>query len=754
MTDRIRLPGATGGGRPTGGRRMRAVGLGGILALAAGLGFAGSRLVVQAAEPTCSTSVTVNCTFGGFEIDGNTPSNGGTDWTSSTVNTSAAYTNFYDRFNTTADNIMSQGSKESDQSTWTCVTNKAPGKADLGGPFYTTGQFAANSDGVPWAGSIWFQNTHAGFADNVQYLYGDFQRYTTNGDVHLDYEFNKSSTLLGSGCTSLGVRSQGDVLITFDTSNGGAIIFVSAFKFVCSTTTAQGVVCPSGGSFQLASNLVDGSTFAGAANISPAGSDTGVDAGAFGEAGLDLTHTIGNFTCGEFGNAYMKTRSAGTSDIANGKAEVKDFTSPVPFNPGLCPSSHLAKAQADETAQNTTNNTTEGTEGGATDNTNDAALTYTANTAASPLHTAAGHELVYRLAYTNTGGGAASGVTVTDSIPAGTAFVANSCNPSCTTTGTPVTSVSFSLGSQTPTGATPVYMYFEVTVNATSTSTGTVTIENYGHVSATGETGSDSNHVFADATYAPASGLHKKEADVQPNNQYCNTATGGAASSNAACASLLGTAVSPTYVDGPISVTPGDVLQYQLVYSNTGNSPATGVVVSDSIPSGATYVASSCSPACTTTGTPVTSVSWTFSSVAAGGSQTVSFKVKLAATFANGTTANVSNHGAVVTDQEASQDSNTVVANVTATGALALIKSASVSGSTITYTITYFNTGSGNLINQTISDVIPSGLSFVSCSGGTGSCGNNSGTVTWTVDAAGGTSASSPAGTLTLVVSL
>jgi len=737
--------------RAGGSRRLRFAGLGSILAVALGLGFAGSRLVVQAAEPACTTSVTVNCTFGGFEIDGNTPPNGSLDWTSSAVNTSAAYTNFYDRFNTTADNIMSNGSKESDQTTWSCVTSKAPGKTDLGGPWYTTGQFAANGSGIPWAGSIWFENTHPGFNDNVQYLFGNFQRFTTNGDVHLDYEFNKSSTHLASGCTSLGVRSQGDVLVTFDTNNGGAIIFVSAFKWVCTGSVAQGVVCPDGGSFQLAANLVDGSTFAGTANISPAGSDSGVSAGAFGEAGLDLTHTIGNFTCGEFGNAYMKTRSAGTSDIANGQAEVKDFTSPVPFNPGLCPSSHLSKAQADETTQNATNSTTESTEGGTQDNTDDAALTYTADTAASPLAVNPGDELVYRLNYTNTGGGPASNVVVTDSIPAGTAFVAGSCNPSCTTTGTPVTSVSYSLGSQAS-GAS-VFVYFEVTVNATSATAGTVTIENFGHVTATGETGSDSNHVFATTTYSPSSSLHKKEADVQPTNQYCNTANGGATTSNPACASVQGAAVAAVFVDGPISSTPGDVLEYQLVYTNNGNAPATNVVVSDQIPSGSSYVASSCSPSCTTVGTPVTAVSWTFSSVAAGGSQTVTFKVQLAATATSGTHDSVSNHGSVSTDQEASQDSNTVVANITGTGALALLKSASVSGSTITYTITYFNTGNGNLTGQTISDVIPAGLTFVSCSGGTGSCSNSSGTVTWTVDAAAGTSASSPAGTLTLVLS-
>jgi uncharacterized repeat protein (TIGR01451 family) len=723
-----------------------------VISALATFGLVGAADHAQAAEPACSTSVTVNCTFAGFEIDGDTTPNGALDWTSSAVNTSAAYTNFYDRFNSTSDDIMSMGAKESDQSSWSCTTSKAPGKSDLGGSSYSTGQFAPSA-GKAWAGSIWFENTHPGFSDNVQYLFTNFQRYATNGDVHLDVEFNKATSTLSGTCSGLPKRSQGDILITYDTSNGGAQITVDAFKWTCSTTTQQGVVCPSGGSWVEASSLVAGSTFDGTANLSPAQSDPNVTGGAFGEAGIDLTHTIGNLGCGEFGDTYMKTRSAGTSDIANGKAEVKDFTNPTPFNSGLCPSSHLAKAQADETTQNIANQTSESTEGSTQDNSDDAGLTYTQDTSASPLAVNPGDELVYRLAYTNTGAGAASGVTVTDSIPAHTTFVAGSCNPSCVTNGPPVTSVTFNLGGEPPTNGTPIYLYFEVTVDVNASSAGSTTIDNVGHVTATSETGSDSNHVYARTDFEPASSLHKKQADAQPAVQYCNTASGGAAASNAACATVPGSVVaSPTFVDTPISVTPGDVVEYKLVYRNDGTAPATGVTVTDAIPSGTTYVASSCSPSCTTTGTPVSGLSWTFSSEPVGNSETMTFEVRLGSTYTNGTVDSVSNYGSFDTDQETGGNSNTVVANVTATGVLGLIKSAAVSGHQITYTIGYFNTGNGSLSNQTITDTIPAGLSFVSCSGGT-SCSNQSGTVSWTVGSvAAGTTPSSPAGTVTLVV--
>jgi len=97
-----------------------------------------------------------------------------------------------------------------------------------------------------------------------------------------------------------------------------------------------------------------------------------------------------------------------------------------------------------------------------------------------------------------------------------------------------------------------------------------------------------------------------------------------------------------------------------------------------------------------------------------------------------------------------------VVANVTATGVLAIVKSATVSGGQITYTIKYFNTGNGNLTGQVISDTIPSGLKFVSCAGTVNCAGGvvgAGGTISWTVDAAAGTTLASPAGTVTLVLS-
>jgi uncharacterized repeat protein (TIGR01451 family) len=813
MNERFRVIRHASGG----GRKTRAAAIGTVLAVALGLSFAGSRLTVQAAEPVCTAnSVVINCTLGGFEIDGNTVPEGGTDWQSSTVFTSAAYTPFYDLFNSTSDDIMSQGSKESDQTTWSCVNSKPPGKSDLGGANYTAtapssdasdpgttaGEFAPKN-GKSWAGSLWFTTVN-----NNQFLYSNFQRFAVNGDVHLDIEFNKASTLLSSGCPTLPVRSQGDILLTYDTVNGGAQIFISAFIFNCTTVVSKGTPCPGMlGSFapDNTNALVDGGTFAGTANISPAGTDVGVTAGAFGEAGLNLTQTIGNFTCGQFGLSYMRTRSAGTSDIANGKAEVKDLTQPVPFNPGLCPVSTLTKWQADETTQGADGQGTD--ESGATDMTADAALTFNQNcsladqtaklcgTDASavppPMSASPGDELVYKLIYKNTGGGAAPNPVVTDAIPAGTTYVAGS--QSCPASATCIAADATTFHSATPCTSTngsgtitelvwclpseaanaTVNLFFEVDVAATGTP-GTVIIENFGSVTDTGvtsDTGSNSNNVAATVTYSPNPALSKQQANVSQAALKCNTATIGSSSpgsisSNSDCVSIPAAPFSgtPTFVTTLASNPgPGDILEYQLTYSNlNGTSANTGVVVTDSIPANSTFVSGTCSASagtcitdaataanakCTdSNGTPVATIVWCISSVAVNATDTLTFQVRLASPLDSGTVITNTANG---TSDQGPTGPATVTATVTATPNLGLTKTAGAaftggicpSGKTcVTYTLTASNTGNGSISGQTITDTFPSGMTFVSASnGGT----NSSGTVTWTgisVAAGGSTS--------------
>jgi len=72
----------------------------------------------------------------------------------------------------------------------------------------------------------------------------------------------------------------------------------------------------------------------------------------------------------------------------------------------------------------------------------------------------------------------------------------------------------------------------------------------------------------------------------------------------------------------------GEPISYTLTVANSGNVPASGLVMTDRIPAGATYLAGS--------GTRVGDViSWTFSSVASGGSVTGTFAVTASETIVN-----------------------------------------------------------------------------------------------------------------------
>ena len=60
------------------------------------------------------------------------------------------------------------------------------------------------------------------------------------------------------------------------------------------------------------------------------------------------------------------------------------------------------------------------------------------------------------------------------------------------------------------------------------------------------------------------------------------------------------------------NVLPGDPINYTLAFTNTGTMTATNVVITDTVPVGATYVAASCTPACTLSAPVITWSSQTF----------------------------------------------------------------------------------------------------------------------------------------------
>ena len=305
---------------------------------------------------------------GSFEIEGNLVDDSGAgepiDWL--TTPFPANRVDFTDKTKS-GDDIFGLGSKELEQSGWECKTGSAPGKDDI-----KDGSIAIRNFG------------------GKQFMYVKFRRFATNGDAHMDYEFNKLAGGASAGCPNLPARSHGDPLVAFDTENGGATITVRAFEWNAATQNFDETpLGPKGGLWDGAVNIPN--------------TISGEKDGSFGEAALNLSDTIGTIECGEFAKAYMKTRASTAINSA-----LKDRTTPQQA-PGLCPKLELTKS-ADKTK-------------------------------VSP-----DDKITYTLSYKNTGEANAQNVVIKDTLPAGTTF--DSCSPSCTQSGD---EISFNVGT-VPTG--------------------------------------------------------------------------------------------------------------------------------------------------------------------------------------------------------------------------------------------------------------------------------------------------------------
>ncbi|UTI64601.1 hypothetical protein NBH00_25120 [Paraconexibacter antarcticus] len=773
---------------------MRRLGLAGLLALL----FATAWLVVGA--PVAGAT---NVVFGGFEIDGNLADNSGPgdpiDWATPPPN----LTNFTDGSGNKDDGFAT-GSKELDPAHWACTTASAPGKDDILG------------------GQIAFRRGPA--TTGHQYAYVDYTRKAVTGDAHVDYEFNKSGTAVNSSCGGLPKRTAGDVLISFDTNNGGATIDVVAYTWDGSTFVADA---------HAADNAV------GAVNIP--NTIPGHTAGDFGEAAIDLTNAIGEISCGEFSGVYMKTRSSTGINSA-----LQDFTKRQPLNIGECPASSVAKTQRDATTDTTgsaftanpitaspgdfieyqltyrnngpgiahavilsdtlngayTLSTCDGctaagqaltwslgdvgpggtitktvraqltgtfASGATTTVTNAASaaskedsassntVTLTVSTPRSGLKkevrnvttggtfastavASPGDTLEYRLTYSNSGPGAVSGASVTDTIDARTTFVPNppTCT-GCSVSGSTLTWAVGSLGGTTNPGSpTTKSVTFQVRLASTGFGAGTSTdVKNTADGTSTGEPGTTSTATTTVRT--PSSSTVKKVRNVTAGaTTFATTAT----------------------------AKPGDVLEYQLVYTNAGPGTATGETVTDTLAAMQTFVAGSCTASTGTTcafGAPV--LTWTIGSVPAGGTRTLTFQVKLDNSFPAGSTP-VLNAAVYRSDQEppvttppttvtvtANPSSSTVkaVRNVTTNGTFASTATAKP-GNVLEYRLSYTNTGDAPATNAVVTDTIAAKQTYVpsSCTTTSGSCTVSSPTVTWTI----GTVAPGDTKTLTFQVTL
>jgi hypothetical protein len=172
---------------------------------------------------------------------------------------------------------------------------------------------------------------------STDHLYLAWERVQEpSGSTNMDFELNQSNQVHPNG---LPVRTEDDVLITYDLAQGGAVADLGFHRWILTGTCAgNGSKAPCWGPRMELTEDVN-QNFAGTINgvvvtdpINP-GADRSLSVRTFGEARINLAAS-GIFVegqCTVFGKAYLKSRSSDSFSAA-----VKDFIFPVAINVSNC----------------------------------------------------------------------------------------------------------------------------------------------------------------------------------------------------------------------------------------------------------------------------------------------------------------------------------------------------------------------------------------------------------------------------------
>lgn len=315
----------------------------------------------------------------------------------------------------------------------------------------------------------------------------------------------------------------------------------------------------------------------------------------------------------------------------------------------------------------------------------DLALTKTA----LPEPVLPGQNLAYTLAVTNNGPDTATATTLTDTLPAGLTFI-NAVIPNGASFTNSSGNLTFALG-DLASGATAT-----VTINVTATATGSVS-----------NTASVSSSI--------------NDPDLTNNS---STATSTINAPTAPADLAVSTFTSPA------SVVPGQALTYTIDVTNNGTGTATNTSLTDVLPTGVTFISATTPAGTTFTNTNGTLV-FTLGDMAPGAVNTVTIEVtpSAAGDITNTATATTDAGDANVADNQ-STTTVTVNANSTTATDLAITKSATpepvVPGQLLTYTLGVTNNGPSDVTDATVTDVVPSGLTFINATTPSGTTFTNS----------------------------
>jgi uncharacterized surface anchored protein len=145
-----------------------------------------------------------------------------------------------------------------------------------------------------------------------------------SGTTNMDFELNQSSVLSDNGVTP--VRTNDDLLITYDLSRGGTRATISLREWVGDATS---------GAWGPVTSFADSKLAIGTINTTAIELENGLgpySPRTFGEASVDMGLLFDTTTgCQTFGSAYLKSRSSDSFTAA-----VKDFIAPVAIDLTNC----------------------------------------------------------------------------------------------------------------------------------------------------------------------------------------------------------------------------------------------------------------------------------------------------------------------------------------------------------------------------------------------------------------------------------
>jgi uncharacterized repeat protein (TIGR01451 family)/fimbrial isopeptide formation D2 family protein len=310
------------------------------------------------------------------------------------------------------------------------------------------------------------------------------------------------------------------------------------------------------------------------------------------------------------------------------------------------------------------------------------------------ITSSAGGVVQYTLSYSNAGNSPASGVIITEIVPANTTFNAGASTSgwSCADGSPAGTTCTFTVGTLNPGSSGSVI--FAVMVD-NPLPAGVTQIAN------TASIGDD--------------GTHGLDADSSNNSDSDTTPVEAAPD------------LVITKDDGFTVVSPGQFIEYTLTIRNVGTQDATGVVVTDTLPANTTFVSASDSGIYDSiTGV----VTWPAFDLAAGASVTRTVTIQVNDPFpstsilnqahveddgSNGSDLTPANNDATDTDSVVTLPNSDLTKSLIATNQGFTPDPFVAIGEILTYEVTFTVPAGGTMTNLTLTDTLDRGLAFVDC---------------------------------------